>query len=80
MQFSLIEVFQKDISLIEQQQFVADYWNAGQGWKWEILCPLLPSEIQAHLSAFFLRMDSDADDSICWALSPNGMFFFLFHH
>lgn len=53
---------------------MADYCNAGQGWKWEVLWPLLPSEIQAHLSAFFVRMDSDADDSICWALSPNGMF------
>lgn len=60
----MYDTLQGPVSLPELYASVADYWEEGRGWKWELLSNLIPAQATHKLAGFILSEDSGVEDSI----------------
>lgn len=52
----------------------ADYWEAGQGWKWQMLTQKLSFSNYVLLASFALRPESEFEDSVGWLANGSRSF------
>ena len=53
---------------------VSDYWEASQGWKWELFSNLLPEEALKTIATYEVKPRDDWDDEFVWDRSNHGGF------
>ncbi|XP_019162021.1 PREDICTED: uncharacterized protein LOC109158590 [Ipomoea nil] len=64
----------KPLSLPELYANVADLWEPGVGWRWNMIESVLPAEWKARISAHIVLEDDEEDDTWGWSKELNGRF------
>lgn len=54
---------------------VVDYWQSGEGWKWEEIWDKLPEEIIDKMEIYILNDSENEGDETYWELENSGNFY-----
>ncbi|KAL8138115.1 hypothetical protein V2J09_004116 [Rumex salicifolius] len=64
---------------------MAFFWDDYEGWKWDVLRPLLPLDVAMVLAASAISYQDDWEDQRTWGLAQNGAYsvssaYAIIHH
>lgn len=63
-----------NLTEIERNRVVADYWQHGRGWKWDIIGDRIPEEVRSRMDIMEIKDDELDDDEAYWTMEDSGKF------